>query len=157
MRLHLVMMMGFLAACGGGPGDGDPDTPVNCGFTPAPADFAADLVQVQSPDGAHCVRLLREFIGEDDILYKARPYRIVEMTVGHAGKVETIRDADRLEYLPTHHNWSDQARARVGDMRFELTMNYECCEYGDGEYQLRGLADDGSVLWGPQRLEARTL
>jgi len=65
-----------------------------------------------------------------------------------------VTDGDALEYIPSHHNWADVARATLADGRvLQLTLLYGVTGglSEPGSWTLEGefIDEDGAVVDGP--------
>lgn len=126
----------------------------DCGFDPGVVyGRTAPVFQLVSADGETCVWLLRQDLSEPDIIYKAVPYKLLELKAGHAGVVDHLTDQAQMTWESTHHNWTDVAEAWNEGVRYRLEDWYA----KDGAFiDMYGLyaydEQTDALLWGPVEL-----
>lgn len=131
------------AAGGGGMGGGAPSpSDLLCGERPGGILRETHVLRFESSDGSEVVQIRRVF--EDSGAGESSIYRLESFGLRLAEETLCIEDGAALEYVNTHHNWSDVARASAGGVHYELRFDFAAGE------SLTATADDGSVVLGPQ-------
>ena len=120
-----------------------------CGFDPGVAFHSlGEVLQLESADKSTCVHVQRRDDSLPDMIYKAIPFTMLMMRVGHDGKVVTISDPDALVWESTHHNWNDHGEATSADTRFRLLFDLGLAQ----NYTLTAFDLAGGTRWGPVTL-----
>lgn len=112
--------------------------------------------QLRSDDGETCVWLERRDDSEPDTIYKAVPYTLLEIKVGHAGQLAHLTEQAKMSWESTHHNWMDVAEAWDDAVRFRLEDKYPLDpvepDFVD-RFDVSAIDEQtDAVLWGPIRL-----
>ena len=111
---------GGLAGTGGtGAGSGASDE--LCGRRPGGALSATHVLRYESADASIVVQLERTWIGAG--VGESQLYRLDGFQLSLDGVPTCVSDAASLEYVNTHHNWTDVARASA-DGRYEVAMSF---------------------------------
>ena len=127
----------------GGDGEDAADAVADCRFDPSiPWTNWGAILQMEG-EGA-CVWLQRENLCPEGWVCKANPYRLLQIRIGHAGRVVEISEASQLSWTETWHNWEDVGEARTADTTYRL----QGVEYG----QQYDLSATGGESFGPLRL-----
>jgi hypothetical protein len=102
-------------------GSGSPFGPAaDCGLEAVPFDpHGGAQLQAVSPDGAACVRLLREPL----FVRRGIEWRATLLVVSTAARSAVIDDPARLGYLTSHHNCQDVVVATDGEEPIQLTID----------------------------------
>ncbi|WP_437952665.1 lamin tail domain-containing protein [Sorangium sp. So ce296] len=121
-------------AGGAGPGASDE----LCGERPGGSFYAAHVLRFEASDGQIVIQLRRTWeeagVGESSL------FRLDGFSVLLDGEATCVTEPNKLEYVNTHHNWTDVARADAGEERYELAMNL------GAPATLSAFAADGTVL-----------
>lgn len=99
----------------------------DCGIDESlPFDPNGAVVQLQSLDGAVCVRLERRDDGPGDAANTA--WTLLRARVGPLGTVADVEDAAALCWYSSHHNFADWAHVWTGTRRHDVHLE----EFGHG-------------------------
>ncbi|MBI1946775.1 MAG: hypothetical protein HYS27_13845 [Deltaproteobacteria bacterium] len=102
-------------------------TLADCGIDPAlPFDPSSSVLQLQSIDGAVCVRLERRDDGPGQAANTA--WTLLRARLGPLGTVADVEDAAALCWYSSHHNFADWAHVWTGTRRHDLHLE----EFGWG-------------------------
>ncbi len=104
-------LVGLLGCGGAGPEPGPGLDP--CGPPPAVHDWAGGETLAWTSDDGWCVRIERTSEMAPDELCKACPFALHRMVVASETAVVDETDEGALLYVPSHHNWADEARVEV--------------------------------------------
>jgi hypothetical protein len=146
----------MLAACGasqganpGGGGGPAAGSGGSAGATPAASDELCGTRPGGTLTGSHVLRF--ESVEPPSVVQLERSYEAAG--VGHSylfrldgfglrlgGETICITDPSQLEYVNTHHNWTDIARAQTDSARYELELIFDT---GD---TFAAFGSDGSIL-----------
>ena len=113
-----------------------------CGERPGGSLLGTHVLRYETEGGSWVVQLRRVF--EDWGVGQSILFGLDGFGVKH-GETSTC-DAQALQYVNTHHNWDDVARARADDLRYELTFAF------DTPTTLAVSAQDGSLQLEPTAL-----
>ncbi|MCB9557356.1 MAG: hypothetical protein H6707_14715 [Deltaproteobacteria bacterium] len=124
-----------------------------CGFDgQLPFSPMGETLQFESKDRQTCVLAKRRNDSIPGDIYKAVPYTLLSMRVGHDGNAETISDPAKLKWTSTHHNWYDEGEATGGALIYTLAYSFDV--NGNGGLMFAVTAKDlqGKAVWGPVTL-----
>lgn len=113
----LIGLVGVWAGCG--PGGDDPGPSLDpCGPTPAVHDWAGGETLAWTGEGGWCARIERTAASAPDEICKACPFSLHRMVVVGEGVFVDETDGRALDYVPSHHNWADEARVTAGETTY---------------------------------------
>lgn len=126
---------------GGDEGGGETD----CRFDSEVSwDMLGEILQMESDDSGTCVWLKREDKCPEGWICKAHPFDLLQIRIGHGGRVVEQDDPFKLRWESTHHNWSDVGTASIDGTAYRLE--------GSGYGHIYNLSASGAENWGPVRL-----
>ncbi|WP_437915176.1 lamin tail domain-containing protein [Sorangium sp. So ce302] len=126
-------------ASAGGAGGAPPDSSdALCGERPGGRLGATHVLRFEASDGRAVVQLRRTW--EDFGVGESSLYRLDGFSVSLDGTTVCVTEPSRLEYVNSHHNWTDVARADAGTARYELKFDL------GAPFTFSAFAADGSVL-----------
>ncbi len=93
----------------------------DCGFDPTlPFQADGEVLQLESPDGQVCVRLVRRNEGVGSLANTE--WTLLEAQIGPLGEVADVTIASDLCWYASHHNFRDWAHIWTGTRHYDLVL-----------------------------------
>ncbi|MCB9558412.1 MAG: hypothetical protein H6707_20015 [Deltaproteobacteria bacterium] len=105
------------------------------------------LLQFESADKKTCVVAQRRDDSQPGMIYKAVPFTLLSLTVGHNGVFEKVSAGSKLSWTSTHHNWFDEGVAQGAQLSYTLAFEYKTSV--GLVYTLVAKDAQAKVQWGP--------
>jgi hypothetical protein len=109
-----------------------------CGERPSGKITATHVLRFENADRSVVVQLKRTW--EDSAPGESSLYRLDAFALSLDGQAICVTDPSRLQYVNTHHNWSDSARADSPTARYEFNLRF------DEPATIGGVAPNGAVV-----------
>lgn len=110
------------ASGAGAPGGSDAGDGAICGKRPGGSLASSHVLRFETADASWVVQLERRY--EEWGAGESRIYALDGFAVVRDAGITCMSAAEDLEYVNTHHNWEDVARATDGALHYELAIGF---------------------------------